>query len=610
MIATPFLACIIIPCYNHGATMPGVLLALSAYDLPCIIVDDGSNAQTAQILTQLVQQYPNVRLVRHAHNMGKGAAVLSAMRAAHELKFTHALQVDADGQHALCDIPKLLTEARQYPNCVISGCPIYDHSVPKSRLYSRYITHVWVWIETLSFSIKDSMCGFRVYPLAETLALANTTNLGARMDFDTEVMVRLYWQGVITRFIPTKVIYPVNGISHFNVLKDNIRISWMHTRLFLQMLPKIPKLIRRNLTAQKTAPKTTTTDHSHWSKIPERTGTLGVWGMRIMIHSYRLLGRTIFNSLLYPVIGYYWLLNQRQRKYSTDYLNRLKAYAKTLPHSFAWQSTPNRLNSFRHFMRFGEAMLDKIACWRGDILLDDITIPERDLLIEHIHSNKGTLLIGSHLGDFEVCRALGKLSFDIKINALVFNKHAKNFNKIMKELNPKSNINLIQVDELGIDTAILLKQKIDAGEWVAIVGDRTSINTQQRTSSKDASVNRVIWSSFLGEQAPFPEGPFILASLLKCPVFLMFCLKPAPGFVQAIEPPPRSPFEIHFEKFADPLVLPRSNRHAALQKAVDLYASRLEYYCLRSPLDWFNFYNFWELTPPINQINKQTQKTS
>ena len=598
MTSNPFMACIIIPCYNHGSTMAAVLSTISVYEIPCIIVDDGSDADTAQILEDLTKQYPAVHLVRHSHNMGKGAAVLNGMRTAQQLNFTHALQVDADGQHTLCDIPKLITEARAYPECIISGRPIYDHSVPKSRLYSRYITHVWVWIETLSFSIKDSMCGFRVYPLAASLALAETVTLGARMDFDTEVMVRLYWRGVDTRFIPTKVIYPIDGISHFDVLKDNVRISWMHTRLFLLMLPKIPQLIRRNLNTQQPLPQTTTNDHDHWSKIPERTGAPGMWGMRLMIYSYRLLGRTTFNGLLYPVIGYYWLLNRHQRKISTAYLSRLKTYAMTLPRSLPWQSCANRLNSFRHFMRFGEAMLDKIASWRGDIHLDDITIPERHQLIEHIDSKKGTLLIGSHLGDFEVCRALGKLSFDIKINALVFNKHALRFNQIMKELNPKSSINLIQVDELGVDTAILLKQKIDAGEWVAIVGDRTSVSSQQRIANKGDAASRVIWSRFLGEPAPFPEGPFILASLLKCPVFLMFCLKPASGFVAVSETPPRSPFEIHFEPFADPLLLPRIHRQAALQKVVDLYAARLEYYCLRSPLDWFNFYDFWKLTPP------------
>ncbi len=125
-------------------------------------------------------------------NSGKGAAVIAGIQHAAKLGFSHAIQVDADGQHALEDIPKFLALATHYPDSVISGQPIYDNSIPKSRLYGRWITHIWVWIETLSFSIKDSMCGFRVYPINPVLRVCAQTELGHRMDFDTEIMVRLY----------------------------------------------------------------------------------------------------------------------------------------------------------------------------------------------------------------------------------------------------------------------------------------------------------------------------------------------------------------------------------------------------------------------------------
>ncbi|OSM49757.1 acyltransferase, partial [Aeromonas salmonicida subsp. salmonicida] len=154
----------------------------------------------------------------------------------HGLGFSHALQVDADGQHDLADIPALLAEAHRDPEALISGRPVYDDSVPKGRLYGRYITHVWVWIETLSFTIKDSMCGFRVYPLAASCALLEQVALGRRMDFDTEVMVRLHWAGVAVRFVPTRVIYPADGSSHFQLWRDNRDISWMHTRLVCRLL--------------------------------------------------------------------------------------------------------------------------------------------------------------------------------------------------------------------------------------------------------------------------------------------------------------------------------------------------------------------------------------
>ncbi|VEB90726.1 glycosyl transferase [Citrobacter koseri] len=249
-----FTPCVLIPCYNHGAMMARVLARLQPFNLPCIVVDDGSDETTRQRLAQLAAQEPNLTLIRLPENAGKGAAVIRGLQAASDAGFTHAVQVDADGQHAIEDIPKLLKLAQENPAALISGQPIYDDSIPRSRLYGRWITHVWVWIETLSFQLKDSMCGFRVYPVAPVLQLAQRVTLGKRMDFDTEVMVRLYWQGNTSYFVPTRVTYPLDGLSHFDALKDNCRISLMHTRLFFGMLPRIPSLLFRPLVAALGAP--------------------------------------------------------------------------------------------------------------------------------------------------------------------------------------------------------------------------------------------------------------------------------------------------------------------------------------------------------------------
>jgi len=215
--------------------MASVLSRLAPFALPCIVVDDGSDNKTQDQLKRLAQQHSWVSLKRLPENRGKGAAVMAAMKYAQQQGYSHALQVDADGQHQLADVSTLLNEAQAFPESLISGKPVYDSSVPKSRLYGRYVTHFWVWIETLSFSLKDSMCGFRVYPLKASLAVMQQSAIGERMDFDTEIMVRLYWQGTRSRFIDTRVIYPVDGLSHFDAIKDNLRISWMHTRLFLGM---------------------------------------------------------------------------------------------------------------------------------------------------------------------------------------------------------------------------------------------------------------------------------------------------------------------------------------------------------------------------------------
>ena len=237
--------CIIIPNYNHTIKLAELIAKLAAFELPVIMINDGSSEAASKIFFELTEKFSYLTLIEHQVNQGKGGAVQTGLKAAKEQGYSHALQVDADGQHDLNDVEKLLTESKKHPASLISGKPIYDESVPKHRYYARNITHFWVWIETLSFSIKDTMCGYRVYPLTSTVKLIKEQRLGLRMDFDIEIMVRLYWRNVDIRFLPTAVEYPEHGISHFRALEDNLRISWMHTRLVFGMLLRVPMLIGR-----------------------------------------------------------------------------------------------------------------------------------------------------------------------------------------------------------------------------------------------------------------------------------------------------------------------------------------------------------------------------
>ena len=237
---------VIIPVYNHERAIGQVVQGLRQLDLPVILVDDGSSADCAAVLDHLAAE-PGVTLTRLSPNQGKGAAVMTGMRLAGQLGYTHVLQIDSDGQHDLADLPHILTVARQYPEAVIAAYPVYDESVPRSRLYGRYLTHVIVWLNTLSLRIKDSMCGLRAYPLPPTLALIDHAHVGLRMDFDTEILVRLDWAGVPVVNTPVHVSYPIDGVSHFDLLRDNLRITAMHTRLFLGMLPRLPLLLWRVL---------------------------------------------------------------------------------------------------------------------------------------------------------------------------------------------------------------------------------------------------------------------------------------------------------------------------------------------------------------------------
>lgn len=239
---------VIIPVYNHGTTVGAMVASIRAQKLPCILVDDGSATACASVLSGLATiSVPAVILLRLPKNKGKGGAMLAGFKKAEALGYSHVLQIDADGQHNPDDIPDFLRMAQQHPAAIINGAPSYDESIPKIRLYGRYLTHIWVWIHTLSFEISDSMCGFRVYPLASTIQLINSSRIGQRMEFDIEILVRLQWQGLKIINIKTPVYYPKDGISHFRFFRDNVTIAKMHTKLFFGMLVRLPLLLLRKI---------------------------------------------------------------------------------------------------------------------------------------------------------------------------------------------------------------------------------------------------------------------------------------------------------------------------------------------------------------------------
>ena len=237
--------------YNHAGAITHVVDALRPLGLPCRIVDDGSDAPARQVLARISSSESWVTVQHLPQNGGKGSAVMAGCDAALAGGFTHALQIDADGQHDIADAARLLDLSRRNPAAMVSGEALYDSSAPRSRRYGRYLTHVWVWINTLSLEIRDSMCGLRVYPLAATCAIWRSHRLDRRMAFDTEIMVRLSWSGVRIIAVPTHVTYPRDGVSHFRMLKDNVHISWMHTRLFFGMLRRLPLLLFRRVSQRR-----------------------------------------------------------------------------------------------------------------------------------------------------------------------------------------------------------------------------------------------------------------------------------------------------------------------------------------------------------------------
>jgi glycosyltransferase involved in cell wall biosynthesis len=215
--------------------------------LPIIVVDDGSEQKSRAHVSELVSGLADVQLVCLADNKGKGFAVLAGARHAAAQGFTHILQIDADGQHSIESVAAMLVAARQHPLGLISGLPEFSADIPASRLHGRKITLFWARLETLSFEIQDAMCGFRVYPLSSLLDIYEKCHVGNGMDFDAEIMVRFSWAGFRLHYVPVVVNYPKNGVSHFNLVRDNIRISLSHTKLMIGMIFRSPYLIMRNI---------------------------------------------------------------------------------------------------------------------------------------------------------------------------------------------------------------------------------------------------------------------------------------------------------------------------------------------------------------------------
>lgn len=250
----PLLIGAIVPTYGHVRVLPQIVETLVANGLPVVIVDDGNPPELAEQIAHLGHDTNRVTVIRRPQNGGKGAAMKTGFKAAGDLGWSHALQVDADGQHDLTVIANALALCRDHPEAVICGVPVYDASIPKGRKIGREITHFWVRIETLSREISDSMCGFRIYPLADALHVIQREYIGDRMDFDTDIIVHLNWRGLRCHELPVNVIYPEENTSNFRMLLDNVRISLMHTRLVMQVPVRVPIRILKRRAAKQKAP--------------------------------------------------------------------------------------------------------------------------------------------------------------------------------------------------------------------------------------------------------------------------------------------------------------------------------------------------------------------
>lgn len=301
-------------------------------------------------------------------------------------------------------------------------------------------------------------------------------------------------------------------------------------------------------------------DTRHWAAINEASF---VAGMRLLFWVCRVFGRWPFRVLLVPVLFWYVATQGRARRVSASYLRRVG-----LPAGF--------FGVLRHFGAFAESILDKMLLWGGLFDFSRVRVIGAEPLRQRIREGKGALLVCAHLGNLDLCRALSLRTPGLKITVLVHTRHAQAFNDMLARLDPRSQLNLMQVTEMTPAMAMQLSERIERGEFVVIAGDRVPV----------ASNPRVARAPFLGQVAAFPAGPYVMASVLGCPLYAMFATRQGDGY------------ELHFERLRETVSLPRRGREEALAALAADYASLLERHVRRAPLEWFNFYDFWHLPDP------------
>lgn len=236
---------VVVPCFDHGRTVAAVVEGLVPSGLPCLLVDDGSRPETRAVLDALAARHACVTLARHATNRGKGAALKTGYRAAAARGWEGAIQLDADGQHDPADVKRFAEAMQANPDALVLGVPVFDASVPRSRLYARQLSRGLVWAACLSRAIPDPLCGFRGIPLAKALRVLDRVPTGDRMEFEPELAVRLVWEGVRVVTLPTRIVYPPGGLSHFSLARDYPLLASLYARLLAGMLPRAAALRRR-----------------------------------------------------------------------------------------------------------------------------------------------------------------------------------------------------------------------------------------------------------------------------------------------------------------------------------------------------------------------------
>lgn len=319
----------------------------------------------------------------------------------------------------------------------------------------------------------------------------------------------------------------------------------------------------------KAVPQARAAQAPQWYHLGEKGSR---WGITFMLWVYRLFGRRVAEVFLYPITAYFFLRHGRERRASLEYFQRLRsAYPDAMPGGRA----PTWRHVYKHFLEFAQMILDRPAIMTGETRDYVFSRHGQDLLERLTREKRGAVLLSAHLGSLDIMQVLAE-DQGLIINALMFRGNSQNVSREFKPLYSRKNVRILEHDPSSVQTVFELRKCVQRGELVALNIDRVG-------PSHGARRERVSWIPFLGREAAFPQSPLILASLLECPVLLIFGLRTGDRA-----------YEFHAEEFSDRIVLPRGSREAQLDLILRRYVERLEFYCRRAPYQWFNFYDFWD----------------
>ena len=563
----------LVPFYNHPQNIKALITALKTYELPVVVVDDGSDEASKQILAEL-ERTEGILLLTRAQNGGKGIAMKDGFKFASERGFSHVLQIDADFQHDAALIGEFLRQSEAHPQSIVCANPIYGDDAPKSRVHGRKITNFWVAINTLSLGIKDAMCGFRVYPL-EQLKKAAAKSKTSRMEFDIEILVNAARQGVDMRWIDTCVRYEKGGVSHFKMLRDNALISLMHAKCFFSlpkfMLGKIWRACGLNLSksanfkngandAQNLKKPQENSEQNLWWKKQERGGA---FFLRLSLFLAQILPEFILKLIVKIVVWFYYIFSKNERENIAEFRQNLS--------EFAGSQTLKGTSVFSHFEAFGGAICDKFRVWKGKIKDSELEIIDLGRIkSELIGAKKGQILLTAHLGNVEICKALSARVDGFRMVILAYDKNSREFNEVLKRISQNDgSVRMMLVNELDVAAMLELKNIVESGEHIGIMGDRTPIGGDKAARVK-----------FLGKEANFNYGPYLIAGILGVKISSLWC--------QKIE----GKFRIELVPLASAVKLGR-DRAAAVREYLQIYVRELENRCRQTPAQWFNFFDFW-----------------